>query len=270
MNLVEKSLVIKKTEMEIKAKKSLGQHWLKSKSALADIIKSADLKSGELVLEIGPGQGVLTEAILVEKTKVIAIEKDENLALFLTKKFADQIKNRQLKIITGDVLNLDIKKILNKKPYKIVANIPYYLTGQFFRQFLSAKNQPKSIVVLIQKEVANRIVAKNKKESILSISVKVYGEPKLEKIVPAGAFSPPPKVDSAILSIKNISRDFFSEIDEDGFFTVIKKGFGQKRKQLKNNLGLKESTLTLCKLPSTIRAEDLTITDWQYLIKEIK
>lgn len=251
--------------MEIKAKKSLGQHWLKSKSALTAIIKSADLKSGEVVLEIGPGQGVLTESLLDTGARVIAIEKDENLAFFLTKKFADQIKSHQLKIVVGDVLDLEIKQILNNEPYKIVANIPYYLTGQFFRQFLSATNQPTSIIVLIQKEVANRIVAKNKKESILSISVKAYGKPRLEKIVPAGAFSPPPKVDSAILSIKNISRDFFTGIDEAKFFTLVKKGFGQKRKQLKNNLGLEQEILNHCKLPSAVRAEDLNLVDWHCL-----
>lgn len=258
----------------MKAKKSLGQNWLKSASAVKEIIKAGELKPGELVLEIGPGRGALTTALLNQGVKVLAVEKDDYLIKDLREKFSSEIKAGKLILIHQDISDFDINKELkklNEEKYKLIANIPYYITGQIIRQFLSqTTNQPNLMILMVQKEVAKRIVASDKKESILSISVKTYGEPKYIKTVPAGAFEPKPKVDSAILQVKNISKQFFIKLNEEKFFTLLKKGFGQKRKLLKNNLSLSEEILGLCKINPKTRAEDLTLENWLCLTSKVK
>ena len=178
------------------AKKSLGQHFLKSERALSSIIESAKISPGETILEIGPGLGVLTEKLLDAGAKVIAVEKDDSLFVFLKEKFGEKIN-----LIHEDILDFDSNDL---GKYKIVANIPYNITGAILEKFLSADNQPESMVLLVQKEVAERIVARNNKESILSISVKAYGDPKYIEKVLAGSFVPAPNVDSAIILIKNM------------------------------------------------------------------
>lgn len=254
----------------IKAKKSLGQNWLKSESAVKEIIKVAELKEGEEVLEIGPGQGALTKELIKTGAKVLAIEKDQDLLDYLLEKFADEINDKKLFIASGDILKLNASKLFTEKNYKLVANIPYYITGQIIRKFLSEEeNQPSQMVLMLQKEVAKRIVAMDKKESLLSISVKAYGVPKYIKTVPAGAFSPKPKVDSAILLIENISKDFFTDINEQDFFQILKAGFSQKRKLLKSNLLIEEKILTACQIPVRARAENLTLDNWRCLVRAI-
>jgi 16S rRNA (adenine1518-N6/adenine1519-N6)-dimethyltransferase len=189
-------------------KKSLGQNFLKSERALTEIIESAQIEKNEWVLEIGPGLGVLTEKLLKNGARVLAVEKDKNLIEILNKKFQEEIKNDQLFILEQDALLLDINNSpIKSSSYKIIANIPYYITGEILRLALSAWRQPKKIVFMLQKEVAKRICATDQKESLLSISVKIFGEPKLISIVKAGSFVPAPKVDSAILEIKNISKN---------------------------------------------------------------
>lgn len=250
------------------AKKSLGQNFLKSKAALAAIVEAAKIEKGEQVLEIGPGRGALTEALLEAGATVTAIEKDDKLFELLQEKFSLPIELGKLRLIHGDILEIDLPT-LRVGNYKLVANIPYYITGQIFRQFLETKNQPKSIVVLVQKEVADRIVAKDGKESILSLSVKAFGEPKFIKKVPAAAFSPKPKVDSAILAIGNIGRDKLRGIDDSAFFDLVKKGFAQKRKVLRNNLKDHLPALETCQINPNSRAEDLKLEDWLCLAKNI-
>ncbi len=257
------------------AKKSLGQNFLKSKQALTDMITAANLTAQDIVLEAGPGKGVLTERLLDITEKVIVVEKDDRLIEALQEKFAPHIENGKLEIIHGDILELD--PVTLPKNYKIVANIPYYITGQFLRMFLTASNYPQTMVLMLQKEVAKRIVARDEKESILSLSVKVYGIPKYIATVQAKYFSPAPKVDSAILVINQISKDFFktTKISEEAFFTAIKAGFAHKRKKLLKNLGdvydlekLKQAFI-ICKISEDARAEDITLENWKSLLVRI-
>lgn len=266
--------------MNIKPKKSLGQNFLKSKEILDVIIQTANIKDKDVILEIGPGKGILTEKLLEKAKEVIVVEKDNRLIEFLNEKFESDIKTKKLKIIEGDILDIDICEVLSTLQYKIVANIPYYITGQIIKKFLSEKKQPSDIVLMVQKEVAERIV--DKPESILSLSVKVYGTPKYIKTVKAKHFSPQPKVDSAILLIKNISKDVFVEnnIKESDFFDLVKAGFSHKRKYLLNNLETNwilmnknkeklKDILEKSDISLKIRAENLSLEDWINILKNI-
>lgn len=250
-------------------KKSLGQHFLTSQGALNAIVGALDPTGTDLIVEIGPGEGILTEKILPFAGKVIAIEKDHRLVPFLQEKFGKYDSSR-FEIIEGDALefNPDILAQYKDFDYCLVGNIPYYITGALLRKYLSAKHQPTTLVFLIQKEVAERI-ARSKKESILSLSVKAYGIPKYIKSVPAGAFTPPPKVDSAILLVDKISRKNFEDAaHEEKFFELLKKGFGQKRKMLLSNLG-KEfvPAFEKLKLSEKVRAEDVPLQTWLALAR---
>jgi len=266
-----------KLKMEIKAKKSLGQNFLKSKKVLISMIKTGEVSSEDIVLEIGPGKGALTEKLLLTGAKIIAVEKDNRLIEPLKEKFAKEISSGQLKIIHDDILDLDLS-FLKANNYKLIANIPYYITGLILRKFLSGKIQPKKIVILVQKEIADRIIARDGKESLLSLSIKAYGKPR--KIIKVGKenFSPKPKVDSAILLVDNISKDFFEGISEKLFFEIIKDGFAHKRKVLISNLKdfFKKQIKSAKKTPGDIfseakitlkaRAEDLKLEDWKNLL----
>lgn len=248
------------TTKMFRAKKSLGQNFLSSTAIIADIIRAGGVGAGDTVLEVGPGKGVLTEGLLSAGAKVIAVEKDDRLMELLETKFAEEIKNKKLTLVHADILEIDPPI---KGEYKLLANIPYYITGQLFRKFLEeAKIQPSRMVLMLQKEVAQRIVAREGKESILSLSVKAYGTPKYIKTVPAKYFSPAPKVDSAILAVENISRKLFSLVPEKKFFELIKQGFAQKRKMLRSNLKCPQVIFDQCGLDEKIRAEDLKLGDW--------
>ena len=268
----------------IKAKKSLGQHFLTDQSALRAIIETANLTPDDTVLEIGPGEGFLTEALLQTGAQVITVEKDDRLIGFLSIKFKKEISERQLILIHSDILDfLKAKTYKLEATYKLIANIPYYLTGQIIRHFLSSPNQPQAMTLMLQKEVAKRI-ANSKKQSLLSISVKAYGAPHYIKTVPRGAFRPAPGVDSAILHIDNISRDRFKGLplpklarvtldidpDEKKFFALVKRGFSQKRKMLRTKLGLTVEELLSCDVEPTARAENLTVDQWFCLAKQNK
>lgn len=228
------------------------------------VADAASIEKGETVLEIGPGEGALTEVLLERGAKVIALEKDSRLIGLLKEKFAD----KKFEVIEGDALEYEPKF----KKYKVVGNVPYYITGALFKKFMSGSNQPQALVFLIQKEVAERI-ARSKKESILSLSIKAYGAPLYIKSVPAGAFVPPPKVDSAILAVTGISRkNFKNKKYEERFFELLKAGFGQKRKMLGGNL--KEilgpdyvSVLQKTAISPAARAEDVPLEAWLSLSK---
>ena len=261
----------------IRAKKSLGQHFLRSKSALSAIISAGNISHADMVLEIGPGKGVLTEALLQAGATVIAIEKDSDMITLLQEKFADFIASKKLVLLEDDILDFDFTKHhLKHTEYKLIANIPYYITGAIIRKFLETKHQPSRMVLLVQKEVSDRIVARDKRESLLSISVKAYGEPHYIVKVPAKSFSPAPKVDSAVLSIQNISKKRFTDTPEDKFFTILRAGFAHKRKMVISNLAeagfLREKIEKIFEILSISlksRAEELTVDQWFAIVKEL-
>ena len=257
--------------MAHRAKKSLGQHFLRSASAVREIVKAGELGAGETVLEIGPGEGLLTRALLATGAKVIAVEKDRDLIPLLSETFAAELASGDLVLIEGDVLDFNPREHgLLKGEYKLIANIPYYITGAIMEQFLESTDHPSRIVFLIQKEVATRAVARDKKESILSIAVKAFGTPRIAAKVPASAFRPAPKVDSAILAISGITHDRFLEaqLPIRQFFTVVRAGFAHKRKLMIRNLesvaqpeALRAAFLELG-ISASSRAEDLDPAAW--------
>lgn len=264
------------------AKKSLGQNFLISHTALAKIVASAELRETETVLEVGPGKGALTKRLLEHAKKVLAVEKDRRLIPILEETFASAIAMGKLTLIEADILTIDLQELgLRSGEFTVVANIPYYITGKLLRKLLSDDIQPNRIVLLLQKEVAQRIAGLSadrrdqQKESLLSLSTKAYGEATYVATVPRGAFTPIPKVDSAILKIDEISRDFFAEIDESSFFALLKLGFGKKRKQLIGNLSSHTSRNKLASifvtlnLPLTTRAEDIPLATWGNLFKAL-
>ena len=272
-----------------KPKKSLGQNFLIQPNIVAKIIHVATVALGEPVLEIGPGRGILTRALLDAGAHVTAVEKDDALFTKLHETFAKEIYSKKLVLVHADVLDFlnspelhAPSSMLRPQRFTVVANIPYYITGQVIRKFLSEeKIQPSRIVLMLQKEVARRIVATHKKphktasghwakESLISIAVKAYGEPKYIKTVSANAFLPKPKVDSAILLVQNISRNNFYDVSEQEFFAILKKGFAQKRKKLAGNLKLKKGELVACGLSENVRAEELSVNNWFCLAKLLK
>jgi 16S rRNA (adenine1518-N6/adenine1519-N6)-dimethyltransferase len=245
-------------------KKSLGQNFLTAPHYLALIADTARIAQGEAVLEIGPGEGALTRELLARGARVVAVEKDRRLIPVLQETFKKEIEEKRFELIEADALEFDPTGL---GAYKLVANIPYYITGALMEKFLSHRSQPTSAVLLVQKEVAER-VAREEKESILSLSVKAYGEPKFIKAVPAGAFSPPPRVDSAILSIRDISRKNFSGGEQEKrFFGLVRAGFAHKRKLLRRNLEAvvgerAGECLSAAGIPQDARAEDVKLEQW--------
>lgn len=257
----------------MKAKKHLGQNFLKSGKALRDIILAAKISDKDVVVEIGPGKGALTTKVLESAGKVIAIEKDRDLIPGLAEIFQEDIKNKKLVLLEDDILTFDLSKL--PKKYKVVANIPFYITGAILEKFLESDYQPECMALIVQKEVAERVVARDGKESILSMSVRVFGDPKFVGKIPARYFSPEPKVDSAILLIENIKNRLKNK-EKDEFFKFVKAGFSQKRKTLLKNLtglGFKrellEEKFKELGIDPTIRAEKLTLEAWLSLIRSI-
>lgn len=247
----------------MRAKKSLGQNFLMHARIAERIADVAQLSSSDTVLEIGPGTGMLTRALLARAGKVIAVEADQELVEILQKTFSTEIGTGQLELLHGDIREFDASVL--PRSYHVVANIPYYITGEIMRQFLEEKHQPSSMTLLVQKEVAVRI-AREKKGNILALSVKVYGEPKYEFTVPRGAFTPAPNVDSAVLRIGSISREkFTSSAEEKKFFALVKAGFAHKRKFLASNL--KEAGFAGVTVTEKARAEDLSLADWLSLAR---
>ena len=256
--------------------KHLGQNFLTDKDVLKKIIDAADLKSSDIILEIGPGTGILTFELAKRVKQVIAVEKDKRMCEILENEL--NVRNvRNVKIINKDILKIeDVARLYVGRAtsyipnYKIVANIPYYLTSPLIRKFLEAENQPKLMILMVQKEVAQRICAKPPKMSLLSISVQFYAEAEIIAYVSKNSFYPIPKVDSAILKIEPRMNANLEPNERELFFKLVKQGFSAKRKMLKNNLKINGEILEKINLNPKIRAEGLSVNDWIKLFTLLK
>jgi len=259
----------------LRAEKSLGQNFLQDPFALEAIIAAAQIQPTDTVLEIGPGLGSLTRYLSVSANQVIAVELDRKMIRPLQAVLAPYANVR---IQQGDILELSPKDLITETDYLVVANIPYYITSAVIRHLLESDPKPRSIVLTIQKEVAERICAKPGDLSLLALSVQVYGKPRIAARIPADAFFPAPKVDSAVLVIDIYPTPQIKQELLDTFFRLIKAGFSQKRKTLRNSLsaGLHISPsnaaemLTKLNIDPQRRAETLNLTEWSNLAVEIQ
>ena len=250
--------------------KGLGQNFLQDPMALEEIVSAADINPTDTVLEIGPGLGGLTRYLAVSSKQVVAVELDRNLLPPL-KAILSPYKN--VRLIQGDILKLSPADLVNESNYIVAANIPYYITSAVIRHLLSSDNKPRRIVLTIQKEVAQRICSAPGDLSLLALSVQVYGKPRIVARIPAEAFYPVPKVDSAVLCIDIYPSPLISAEYIDTFFRLSKAGFSQKRKMLRNSLssGLHISPTEAADLLVRVnidpqrRAETLSIDEWSQL-----
>jgi 16S rRNA (adenine1518-N6/adenine1519-N6)-dimethyltransferase len=252
-------------------KRSLGQNFLNSNYVPKKMCAAGDVRIDDVVLEIGPGVGALTKELLVRGARVVAVEADKRAIHILEETFAPQIASGQLSLHHQDARKLSLSSLgLHDRQFKVVANVPYYLSSFLLRQLLDSDTQPKTLVFLLQKELVTRI-ARDKKMSLLSLSVRVFGDPTYIGTVGRGHFTPQPKVDSAILLVSNINRDRLGAIPGDEFFSLLQLGFGQKRKQLQHNLSAKyqreiiRRSLRQIDLTEAVRAEDVPLEKWLLL-----
>ena len=265
--------------LEISPARSKGQNFLTNEKIYNDIVAAADINSSDTVLEIGPGLGFLTMKLAAQAKRVIAVELDDKLAAYLEMGIAAaNLKN--IEIYNEDILKFNLDKFIKPNaPYKIVANLPYNITSVFLRLFLSQAHKPQSLVLMLQKEVASRIISQAPDMNLLALSVQYYAEAEIVRDVKAGNFWPEPKVDSAVIRMKvhldRLSSDKEKKrlADDKLFFRLAKMGFSAKRKMLKNNIagGLKIDSSIVSELlnkngfKTTARAEDLSLKDWQKL-----
>ena len=282
--MTTQSLATLLKKYNLRPRKSLGQNFLADPFHLAKIVEAAELTPHDTVLEIGPGPGLLTRLLVEAAGQVIAVELDPNL-VYLLRTELGHLNN--LTIIEADILQvpLDISRgdptppspFPLSTPYKVVANLPYYITSAVIRHVLEGKTRPERVVVTVQKEVAQRMVAGPGKMSLLAVSVQFYGRPKLVHHIPAGAFYPPPKVDSAVVRIDTWPELPLAEVEVEHFFGVVKAGFGQKRKQLKNALaaGLHRpmpaiiAAMAQAKIEPARRAQTLSLAEWGRLAEAL-
>ena len=255
---------------QLRADKSLGQNFLQDSSALEKIARAAEIQGDDCVLEIGPGLGSLTRYLAASAQKVTAVELDPDLLAPLRAVLSPY---QNVNVIHGDILKLNISEIIEQPDYLVAANIPYNITSAIIRHLLESTPKPRRVVLTIQKEVAERICAAPGDLSLLALSVQVYGKPSIAAKIPAGAFHPVPKVDSAILRIDIHKEPLIPAELLNTFFKLIKAGFSQKRKTLRNSLssGLHippheaESMLTAAGIDFMRRAETLSIEEWRRL-----
>lgn len=250
-------------------KKSLGQHWLHDTPSLSAVCEAASIEKDDTVLEIGPGLGTLTAQLIKRKAQVVAVEYDQDLA----KTLPTRVQSPLLKVIHHDILTFDLSAL--PAGYKVVANIPYYITSKITQVLLTAPNKPAVAALLVQKEVAERMAAHPGNMSILGVATQYYAEAKLGLVVPAALFTPPPKVDSQIISLIIRKAPLYPDIPEKKFFQVVKAGFGERRKKLRSSLGgglrlSKDSVDALLKesgLGPDARAQELSLDDWANLTR---
>jgi 16S rRNA (adenine1518-N6/adenine1519-N6)-dimethyltransferase len=255
----------------LEPKKSLGQNFLFDENVLARIAATADLHPHDQVLEVGPGLGALTRHLAQAAARVAAVELDARFLPILRDQLAPFAN---VQIIHGDILEQD-PAALFEGPYKVVANVPYYITGAILRHLLGARHKPTCLALTVQQEVAERITAVPPNMSLLAVSVQFYGRAVVAHTIKAGAFWPRPDVDSAVVRI-DVNEDL-TRVDEAAFFHVARAGFSQKRKQLQNNLrrlGLDkravQAALDAAGIDGRRRAETLTIEEWLTLTKVMR
>lgn len=263
---------------QIRPIKRLGQNFLISRTVLHKIIQVADIQKSDVILEIGAGIGTLTKELARKAKHIVAIEKDKRMITVLK----ETLKNfSNVKIIQADILKLEngsIVKLLNCSNYKVVANLPYYITSPIIKKFLESENPPSQMVLMIQKEVAQRIIAKPPRMNLLAVSVQFYSKPKIISYVSKKCFWPEPKVDSAILQIAPLINADKRLINADLFFKIAKAGFSHPRKQLINNLSKKlelekekvKDWLFENNIEPSQRAQTLSLKDWTNLAKTFK
>lgn len=243
--------------MLFKARKSLGQNFLINPGILDKIVTAAELDKNDTVIEIGPGTGVLTEKLTEKSSRVIAVEKDRRLIEKLKEKF----KNVNVEIIEKDILKLDVEELIENSPYKLIGNIPYYITSHLLKTIFEKWPTPNLVLLMVQKEVALRITAKPPRMNLLALSVQFYAEPKIVSYVSRGSFRPMPKVDSAIIKLVPLRQSRVVDNEsKDKFFKLIKTAFAGKRKQLKNTIGLE--VLNKAGIKPKSRPEELSMNDW--------
>ena len=264
-----------RTRFPVRPKKSLGQHFLRDPYHLERIADAADLSPEDVVLEIGAGTGTLTAVLLQRAGRVIAVEIDPALVAHLQQTLG---QHPRLTLVEGDILALDPATLVDEAagagtPYKVVANLPYYITSAVMRHILEATRPPRLVVVTVQEEVAQRMCAQPPHMSLLAVSVQFYGAPHIVHRIPRGAFYPVPQVDSAVVRVEVYDRPPVDVPDRDTFFRVVKAGFAQRRKQLRNalaaGLGLPKEAVTRMLEQAGVaphrRAETLTLEEWARL-----
>jgi 16S rRNA (adenine1518-N6/adenine1519-N6)-dimethyltransferase len=257
-------------QYDLRPSKGLGQNFLQDNRALQKIVSAADLGPADDILEIGPGLGSLTRYLALSARSVTAVELDRKLFPALQSVLAPY---QNVRLVQGDILELDPADLINSPGYLVVANIPYYITSAVIRHLLEAEHRPSRAVLTVQKEVAERICASPGKMSLLALSVQVYGKPAIVGQIPAEAFYPSPKVDSAVMRVEIYPQPLIPIPLLDKFFLLIKAGFSQKRKTLRNALsgGLRiapveaEQLLTAAEIDPKRRAETLSLEEWERL-----
>jgi 16S rRNA (adenine1518-N6/adenine1519-N6)-dimethyltransferase len=257
-------------QLGVRATKGLGQHFLVDRGVLERIVEAADLDKGDTVLEIGPGLGVLTDDLVERADKVVAVEVDSILAAGLARRYSGR---DNVAIVNADALDADPSSLRLGSHYKLLGNLPYYVASAILRHFLEAKLKPELIVVTLQREVAEAIVAGPGRMSLVSIAVQLYGKPSLVDYVPAKCFYPLPKVESAIIRIDVYPESAVRLKNVEGFFEIVKSGFSSPRKQIRNSLavGLNVTTdesasfLKRADIDPTRRPQTLSLEEWARL-----
>lgn len=259
-----------------RAKKSLAQHFLVDKRVLGRIIEAADISAGDTVVEVGPGRGLLTAALVSRAGSVVAVELDEALAASLEARFGD---HDNLGIVVADARHVEIASLVpDGRRYKVVANLPYYAASPIIRRFLEARHKPELMVVMVQREVARSMVASPGDMGLLSIAVQLYGSPRVVCSVPPRAFRPAPKVTSAVVRIDVYPQPVLALDSIEGFFELARAGFSAPRKQIRNSLrhGLEtsaasvEAMLATAAIDPTRRAETLSLDEWGTLYRRYR
>jgi 16S rRNA (adenine1518-N6/adenine1519-N6)-dimethyltransferase len=261
-------------QYELRARKSLGQNFLTDPAILRRIVQAAELPAGARILEIGPGLGSLTRFLALGAKQVVAVELDEALIPILEEVVAPL---GNVRVVQGDILKLDPQALMGDEPYYVAANIPYYITSAVIRHLLEARKRPFRLALTVQREVAERICAEPGDMSLLALSVQVYGRPTVAARIPAKAFYPPPKVDSAVVRVDVYDHPAIPAAGLANFFRLIKAGFSQKRKTLRNALagGLgwppaqAEELLRRAGIDPMRRAETLSIQEWGDLVEQL-